>query len=167
MIAPSCALVAAQLDLKVDLHNAPGRAGWTPGRISVTVPRMDWKATVILAKLREGYSLKQAAAISRRAVRKRIVAHPEFAAAVAEARDAGASLGRGSCALCFCVRVLHRECDGGGCRLTKQSGKCVGCDRLLLVGVNCGCDADVGMTEVATGLEDPVLTGNDAANFLP
>ena len=37
---------------------------------------------------------------------------------------------------------------------------------MLLVRVDCGRDPDVGVTEVATGGEDAVLAGDDAANFL-
>jgi len=52
----------------------------------------DWRANVILEKLREGCLFREAAeaaGISRRAVLKRMHRSPAFAAAVAEARATG------------------------------------------------------------------------------
>jgi hypothetical protein len=52
----------------------------------------DWRGTVILCKLREGCTFREAATaagITRQAVLKRVNASPEFAEAVALAREAG------------------------------------------------------------------------------
>lgn len=52
----------------------------------------DWRGTVILGKLREGCTIREAAAavsITRQAVLKRKNASPEFADAVALARETG------------------------------------------------------------------------------
>lgn len=52
----------------------------------------DWRGKVILTKLSEGCTLREsaeAAGISRQAVLKRVNASPEFAQAVAAAREAG------------------------------------------------------------------------------
>lgn len=52
----------------------------------------DWRGMVILGKLREGCTIREAAAaasITRQAVLKRVNASPEFAQAVTAAREAG------------------------------------------------------------------------------
>jgi predicted ArsR family transcriptional regulator len=53
---------------------------------------MDWKARLILAKISEGLVFREVAlavGISRQAVLKRMKKSPEFAAAVAQARETG------------------------------------------------------------------------------
>lgn len=55
---------------------------------------LDWRGRVILAKLAEGQLLREAAAaagITRQAVLKRQNSSPDFAQAVAAAREAGSS----------------------------------------------------------------------------
>jgi hypothetical protein len=53
---------------------------------------MDWKARLIVAKISEGLVFREVAlavGISRQAVLKRMAKSPEFAQAVAQAREAG------------------------------------------------------------------------------
>jgi hypothetical protein len=55
---------------------------------------LDWKGKVIVQKLTEGCTLREAchaAAITRQGVRKRTIASPAFARAIEEAREAGAA----------------------------------------------------------------------------
>ncbi len=54
--------------------------------------QFDWQGRVILQKLREGYLIREAAAavgFVREAVYRRMAMHPEFRAAVEQAREEG------------------------------------------------------------------------------
>lgn len=73
---------------------ALGCAGWTRTRVCGRLPPMelDWRGRVILRKLEEGCTIRESAAavgISRQAVMKRKNVSPDFAQAVAVAREAG------------------------------------------------------------------------------
>ncbi len=80
-------------DLPVVGIHAPRRRGWTRTPDCGIIQLMDWKAHLILAKISEGMVFREVAlavGISRQAVLKRVKKSPEFAAAVAMAREAGA-----------------------------------------------------------------------------
>lgn len=71
---------------------AHGHTRWTASRFEDNFTRMDWRHRIILTKLGEGYTYPEsasAAGISRQGLWKWTKSSPDFAQAVAAARDTG------------------------------------------------------------------------------